>query len=93
MGLRRWVLLGLLAGLVLLLGWLQYRLWLGIGSAGEVAGAGGPRDQQTPGDGGVGGGEGAPAPEKSPPPGGGGERQDVPTRAPFGRPWPYRASM
>ena len=37
MGLRRWVLLGLLAGLVLLLGWLQYRLWLGIGSAGEVA--------------------------------------------------------
>ena len=37
MRLRRWVLLGLLAGLVLLLGWLQYRLWLGIGSAGEVA--------------------------------------------------------
>ena len=30
----RWVLLGL----VLLLGWLQYRLWFGIGSAGEVAG-------------------------------------------------------
>ena len=29
----RWVLLGL----VLLLGWLQYRLWFGIGSAGEVA--------------------------------------------------------
>ena len=28
----RWVLLGL----VLLLGWLQYRLWFGIGSAGEV---------------------------------------------------------
>ena len=27
-----------LLGLVLLLGWLQYRLWLGIGSAGEVAG-------------------------------------------------------
>lgn len=30
----RWVLLGL----VLLLGWLQYRLWFGIGSAGEVGG-------------------------------------------------------
>lgn len=30
----RWVLLGLL---LLLLGWLQYRLWFGIGSAGEVA--------------------------------------------------------
>ena len=29
----RWV----LPGLVLLLGWLQYRLWFGIGSAGEVA--------------------------------------------------------
>jgi cell division protein FtsB len=29
----RWVLLGL----VLLLGWLQYRLWFGSGSAGEVA--------------------------------------------------------
>ena len=29
----RWVLLGL----VLLLGWLQYRLWFGIGSAGEVS--------------------------------------------------------
>ncbi|UWX04444.1 cell division protein FtsB [Pseudoxanthomonas sp. NC8] len=29
----RWVLLGL----VLLLGWLQYRLWFGIGSVGEVA--------------------------------------------------------
>lgn len=28
----RWVLLGLL----LLLGWLQYRLWFGIGNAGEV---------------------------------------------------------
>jgi cell division protein FtsB len=28
----RWVLLGL----VLLLGWLQYRLWFGIGSVGEV---------------------------------------------------------
>ena len=28
----RWVLLGL----VLLLGWLQYRLWFGIGNAGEV---------------------------------------------------------
>ena len=30
----RWV---LLLGLALLLGWLQYRLWFGIGSAGEVA--------------------------------------------------------
>lgn len=29
----RWVLLGL----VLLLGWLQHRLWLGTGSVGEVA--------------------------------------------------------
>ncbi|KAF1701856.1 cell division protein FtsB [Pseudoxanthomonas suwonensis] len=28
----RWVLLGLL----ILLGWLQYRLWFGIGNAGEV---------------------------------------------------------
>ena len=35
----RWLLLVLavLLGLVLLLGWLQYRLWCGIGSAGEVA--------------------------------------------------------
>ncbi|HRF84098.1 MAG TPA: cell division protein FtsB [Pseudoxanthomonas sp.] len=30
----RWV---LLLGLALLLGWLQYRLWFGIGSAGEVS--------------------------------------------------------
>ena len=33
----RWVLPMVLLGLVLLLGWLQYRLWFGIGSAGEVA--------------------------------------------------------
>ncbi|KAF1686180.1 cell division protein FtsB [Pseudoxanthomonas broegbernensis] len=33
MRILRWVLLGL----VLLLGWLQYRLWFGTGSAGEVA--------------------------------------------------------
>ncbi|WP_374012042.1 cell division protein FtsB [Pseudoxanthomonas koreensis] len=32
MRILRWVLLGL----VLLLGWLQYRLWFGAGSAGEV---------------------------------------------------------
>ena len=33
----RWLLPLVLSLLVLLLGWLQYRLWLGIGSAGEVA--------------------------------------------------------
>lgn len=37
MRLPRWVLPLVLTALALLLAWLQYRLWFGIGSAGEVS--------------------------------------------------------